>query len=179
MNSSRQNTPTPLDLPVHPHKCQFLRVASQFLASGFPVQPQHGNVSLSVYLHQPWTDACPCFIALHHYRHAGRSFLRLGSPEAAFSYLQTGGASGQTGGGKEGSRFLYLSLDQTSKCIKVNHSLFFFQKAHTLVIFNSLFFWKKKIYIKHSSQIMSNCWWWKEIVKYKCKHLLFSMYKNH
>lgn len=61
------------------------------------------------------------------------AFSRLGSPEAAFSYHQTGGASGQAGGGKEDSRFLYLSLDQTSKCISMY-----------LVIFNSLFFGKKK-----------------------------------
>ena len=113
-----------------------------------------GNVSLWTCLPQPWTDACPCFIALHHHRHAGRSFLWPGSPETSFGYHQTGGESGQTRGGKEESGFPYLSLDQAPKCIK-NLPYSFLQKACTLAVFNSLFFGKKKIYTKHKT-LMQN-----------------------
>lgn len=78
-------------------------------------------------LPQPWTDTCPCLIALHHHRHVGRSFLWPGSPEAALSYHQTGGASGQTGGGKEDSGLPYISLDQAPKCITLP-TFYFFRK---------------------------------------------------
>lgn len=76
----------------------------------------------------------PCSAARHHHRHAGGRVLRPGPPEAAFGHHQAGGASGQTGGGKEHPGSPHLSLEQAQSVSNFPASChtitFFFMQNH-------------------------------------------------